>query len=143
VLGLEERVKASVLKHPDWDSRRIAKSLAVRKAVVETILSGGQATQTQDSFLVSMEKIREKYDLYEAIVKGIADIPKGRLIPEMEFARRIAGSDKARFNRAVGMNKDKFFAFRIKLQIEKGSSEGQWYWGSMEDIAEANRLKEL
>ena len=92
--------------------------------------------------LVSLEKIIQKYDIKAAIERELMTLPKGKLIEESELCRRAAGTDRNRFRRTIENNAEAFRTLRIKLKIDE-SAEGKWFWGSIQDIAEAQKMRDL
>jgi len=146
----EERIRAALARHPDWDDSRIANSMARYHVPVREIrlIRQGQPLPSPipeakpEGGLVSLQKIIEKYDIRSAIFRELAALPKGQLIAEAELCQRATGQDRNRFRRTVENNADEFRPYRIKLRLDE-SSEGKFYWGHPEDIAEAQRIRDL
>lgn len=92
--------------------------------------------------LVSLDKVRARYDIRAAIIRELGKIPKGKLISEMEFCLRTAGADRNRFRRCVENSGPEFEPNRIKLRLNVSDSDGKFFWGRAEDIAEAKRLRD-
>lgn len=147
-MTVEEKIKAAIERHPDWDDLRIANSCSAPIAAVRAIRAGEPIPANQvlmsaqeGAGLVSLEKIIQKYDIKAAIERELATLPKGKLIEENELCRRAAGTDKQRFRRTVENNEEFFKVRRIRLKIEDG--EPRWFWGSVQDIAEALKIRDL
>lgn len=91
--------------------------------------------------IVSLSKVLEKYDTRASILKELEKLPRGRLMAESELCNRTA-RDRGRFRRCIEDNADEFRGLRLKLRLEE-SGDGRWYWGHPEDIAEAQRMRDL
>jgi hypothetical protein len=139
------------MRHPDWTDPRISNSLSRWHISVKEIklVREGQLVpnalpekKPDAGGIVKLSKVIERYDVRSAIIRELAKLPRGSLIAESEFCVRAAGTDRNRFRRTVENNADEFRPYRIKLRLEV-SSEDKWYWGHPEDIAEAQRIKEL
>jgi len=140
----EERIERCIKRHPDWDAPRIANSvecsvLLVRARMIGETLPRGTERKTG---LISLTKVMERYDIKAAILKALATIPRGQLVVEADLCQKAAGKDRNRFRRTVENNNEEFRVLRIKLKLDE-SSEGKWYWGHPDDVAEAIRIKEL
>ena len=152
--SIEERVKLCIGKHPDWTDRQVSKSLGLLLGAVEEIRNRGAVAPGETVYeghpkadapqvgLVSLDRIRERYDIKAAILREVGKLGKGKLISENELAERAAGKDRNRFRRAVENGADELGPMRIKLRLDD-SSEGKWYWGRAADIAEATRIRDL
>lgn len=92
--------------------------------------------------IVTLAKVKEKFDVLTAIKREVGKIGKGQLIPEALMCERTSGRDRNRFRRTVENNADELTPFRVKLRLDD-SSEGKWYWGRAEDVAEAVRIRDL
>ena len=154
----EERIKACIARHPDWDSGRVANSLAVKIAEVEAIRGPVIPVRPGETIypghpkadppapaaagLISLEKVKARYDIKAAIFREIGKLGKGKLISENDLAQRAAGNDRNRFRRTVENNADDFEPHRIKLRLDD-SGDGKFYWGRREDIGEAKRIRDL
>jgi len=140
----EERIERCIKRHPDWDAPRIANSVGcsiflVRARMIGETLPKGTESKTG---LISLGKVKDRYDIKTAILKALAAIPREQLVVEADLCQRAAGTDRNRFRRTVENNNEEFKVLRIKLRLEDGS-EGKWYWGHPDDIAEARRLREI
>jgi len=92
------------------------------------------------SGVVTLDRVRDRYDIKSAILRELEKIEPGTLVAETELCFRAAGTDKNRFRRAVENNEDDFRAHRVRLQVEKG--EARWYWGSAKDVAQAEGMRD-
>ena len=90
--------------------------------------------------LVSLDKIKEKFDIKATIMRELAKVPKGRLIIESEFAQKCAGYDRVRFRRCLENNEEEFRQFRVKLRLDEG--DAKTYWGNAEDILAAIKMRD-
>ena len=143
----EEKITRCIKRHPDWKNSRIANSTRSKPAdVIEVKEKLGFIKPVEkdspEKGLVSLEKVIERYDIKTAILKEIVAIPSKKLIEESELCVRAAGTDRNRFRRTVENNIDEFRPYRVKLKIDE-SKEGRWYWGSIDDVAEATRIRDL
>lgn len=138
-----ERIIGCIQRNPDWPDWRIAKSADVHVNDVRAIKSGTAiAPPPENAGLISLEKVINHYDIKTAIKRELLALPRGQLIIESELCIKAAGSDRNRFRRTVENNADEFRAYRVKLKLDD-SSDGKWYWGNPEDIAEAQRIRDL
>jgi hypothetical protein len=150
----EERIKAGIIRHPDWPDVKIAQSADCRKADVAIVRAGGslllRASVSQPavpapgesvSGLVSMEKVVARYDVKSAILREIGAVPEGALMLETELCLRCSGQDRNRFRRTVENNESEFKQLRVKLRLDD-STDGKWYWGHPKTIAEALKIRD-
>jgi hypothetical protein len=154
-ISLEDKIKNSIDRHPDWDDAHRAKSIGTRIAIIVAFREGKPLSEvpalpspippnpppTVESGLISLDKIIQRYDIRAAIFRELALIPKGKVIPETELCQRAAGTDKNRFRRAVENNEAEFKPLRIKVR-PKDSSEDRWYWGHPDDIATVLKIRD-
>ena len=144
----EERIRACIGRHPDWADGRIAVSMNCPIGEVRAIKMGLSLPQeavpasSPKVNLVSLEKVIERYDIKSAIIKELANLPRGQLISEADLCQKAAGFDRNRFRRTVENNQDEFRPLRIKLKLDD-SGDGKLYWGHPEDVAEAQRMRDL
>jgi hypothetical protein len=159
-----EKIKAALARHPDWTDNRVQKSAGGTQALVRAIRQGADpatfaespretlehitGTQTLPILpggghggLVSLSRIVEKFDIRAAILREIAALPEGELIPEKELCQRTAGKDQSRFRRCVENNGTEFKPLRVKARLDD-STEGKWLWGRMKDIEAARAIIE-
>jgi hypothetical protein len=87
------------------------------------------------SGIITLEKIKNRFDIAAAIIRELEKVEKGTLILETELCQRAAGYDKQRFRRTIENNEELFRPHRVRLKLDEG--DAKWYWGSKEDIAEA------
>lgn len=146
-MTLEERIKASIARHPDWDDRKVSKS--VRGATVEMAraVREGQplpeppAEDRPAVGVVTLDAVRARYDIAAAIRRELGKLRPGVLVVESEMRVRAAGKDANRFRRAVE-NCDEFKAHRIKLQLDPEGAEACWYWGDSSTVAAAAKVRD-
>jgi len=141
----DERIKYCITRHPDWDDRRVSRAMLVPIAAVRDVRKSfgpGQAKEDSGAGLVSLERVKARYDIKAAILREIGKLGRGKLISENELCDRTAGKDRNRFRRAVENGGDELGAMRIRLRLDD-ASEGKWYWGHAADIAEATRIRDL
>lgn len=93
------------------------------------------------SGVITLEKIKNRFDITAAIMRELEKIEKGTLIVEAEFCQRTAGYDKNRFRRTVENNEETFRPYRVRLKIDDG--DPKWFWGAKEDVIEAQRMRDL
>lgn len=171
-MDLEEKIKNCLERHPDWDDKRIAKStgarrddvaavrrgegLPVRETIVPLRISDEQSAEIREKVrtwkadhpapgstpCITLAAVREKLDVAAMIRRELGKVGKGQLLPEEEICRLTAGRDRNRFRRAVENNADEFRAHRIRLRLDE-STDGKWYWGRKDDVAEALRIRDL
>jgi hypothetical protein len=153
-MNLTERIFACLQRHPDWDTARIAKSCAARHGDVDAVRRGEQVPDpgTAEQFPkqepasapagISLAAVKQRFDIAGAISRAVKEIRRGTLLPEDELCRLTAGRDRSRFRRAVENNPELSRAHRVRLRLDD-SSEGKFYWGHAEDIAEAIRLRDM
>ena len=152
-MDLAEKIKRCLERHPDWSNPRIAKSTGARHDAIEAVRRGEQPPPVPASVplppntstppaSVSLAAVRERFDIAGAISRTIKEIRRGTLLPEDELCRLTAGRDRSRFRRAVENNPELSRAHRVRLRLDD-SSEGKFYWGHAEDIAEAIRLRDM
>lgn len=96
--------------------------------------------KTGPAGVVTLEKVKARYDIKSAILRELAKIEPGTLLSEAELCIRAAGTDKNRFRRAVENNTEAFEAHRVRLQVEQG--EPRWYWGNAKDVAMAAEIRD-
>jgi hypothetical protein len=146
----EVRIKACVLRHPDWGVARIADSMNVRqdevRALVGSIpriespsLSGGNGN---GAGTVDLSSVLRRYDIKAAILNELSTLSEGKLISEAELCNRTAGTDKNRFRRTVENNPDVFNPLRIKLKLD-ATSDGKYFWGKASDVEAALKIRDL
>jgi hypothetical protein len=150
----EERIKLCIVRHPEWNDKRIRNSINVPMAEIKAIRAGlplplagptsaeAAASPRPGPASVSIGEIRYRLDTPAAIRREISRIGKGQLLQEDELCRVVCGRDRNRFRRAIDNNPDLARAHRIKLRLDE-SGDGKYFWGSAEDIAEATRLRDL
>ena len=148
----EERVKRCVARHPDWPDWKVAKSSEVHVDTARSIRAGMAPTLqngeskalegNNSAAFVSLDKVIARYDIKAAILREIDGLPRGKLIVETELCQRTAGTDRNRFRRTCENNADELKPLRIKLRLDD-STEGKWFWGKREDIAEAQKMVNL
>jgi len=159
-MTIEEQIRGGLARHPDWDDRKISKSIRGSKKVhVAIIRAGGSLSAPTPvsvgcgdaqgrvpsenvSGMVSMEKVVARYDIKTAILREVEAVPEGALMTEAELCLRAAGQDRNRFRRTVENNEPEFKLLRVKLKLDD-SAEGKWYWGKPKTIAEALRIRDL
>ncbi len=146
---VEERVRLALLRDPNKTPHRIADCIKGANTVMVKEIKAtmaGLATPPPPaqarSPLVSLESLKAKFDTAGAIRRELAALPKGKLIPEYELRQLVCGYDANRFRRAVENNADEFRPNRVKLRIDK-ASDGKWFWGCVEDVAELERARDL
>jgi len=146
---LEEKIKAAIARHPDWDDGKIANYgvKGVRVFQVKAVRAGEpipakveEAPKDSVGF-VSLERIIQKFDIRSAILRELGTIPKDKLISEVELCQRAAGTDKNRFRRTVENNEAEFRPLRIRLKLDEG--EPKWYWGEKTTVEAAQRIRDL
>lgn len=147
-MSTEDRIRACAVRNPDWSDGRIANSVGVKVAHVALVRAGAAAPTAApggepDSGFVSLDRVRARYDIKAAIYRELAAVPRGKVLSEAELCTRAAGSDKSRFRRTVENNESEFKPLRLKLKLTAGDSEGKFFWGHAEDIAEALRIRDL
>jgi hypothetical protein len=145
-MTLEDRIKRSIAKHPEWANSRIADNVRGARAPdiarVRADMAGvPPPAENKEPGFVSLDKIIQKYDTYAAILHEIKLIPRGKFIPQEDLCRAVAGMDRARFNRCIEIRFDEFKVYRIKLRL-KDSPEGKWYWAHPDDIIFARQKVE-
>lgn len=147
--SIEDRIKACIARHPDWDADRVNNSIAgSNMAMIRAIMAGGAVPvesttvlKPESSAYVSLDKIRARYDIAAAIEKELLKLPGGKLILESEFCQRVAGYDKNRFRRCVENNEERYAHRRVKLRLDDG--DPKWFWGNREDVEAAQRMRDL
>ena len=153
-MNITERIVSCLQRHPDWDTARIAKSCGAHHGEVDAVRRGEQVPDpgTAERFLkrepatapaaISLARVKERFDIAAAITRALSTVKRGTLLPEDELCRLTAGRDRSRFRRAVENNPELSRAHRVRLRLDD-SSEGKFYWGHAEDIAEAIRLRDM
>lgn len=149
-MTLEQKIKASIDKHPDWSDARVASAIRGATRVHVRLVREGKpilegirvlVPGVTEPGTVSIQQIRKRYDIAQAIREHIAGLAPGQLVLERELCSKTAGKDAARFRRSVENTED-LRALRVKLKLDPESSEGAYYWGRREDVAEAIRLRD-
>jgi len=152
-ISLEQKIKNCLARHPEWDDIRVANSVNTRIGNVRAVREGRSLAipdptaiipnpvPPAESGLISLEKVIQKYDIRSAILRELAQIPKGKLIPEAELCQRAAGTDKNRFRRTVENNEAEFRPLRILLKLDEG--EKRWYWADKETTDACQRMRDL
>jgi hypothetical protein len=160
---LTERITCCLETHPDWPTKRIQgsirgstssmircistnlkKNVALSSGAVgiaSTELGPEDPKRPWATSLISLSKVRSKYDIRESIIREVSRIQKGHLLPESELCPIVAGTDKNRFRRTIENCEEDFRPFRVKLRLDDG--EAKWYWGRAEDVAEATHLRDM
>ena len=153
-MTLEEKIRGCIERHPDWDTARIAKSCGAHHGEVDAVRRGEQVPDpgTAKQYPkqepasapagISLAAVKQRFDIAGAISRAVKEIRRGTLLPEDELCRLTAGRDRSRFRRAVENNPELSRAHRVRLRLDD-SSEGKFYWGHAEDIAEAIRLRDM
>lgn len=156
-ISIPEKIKRAVDRHPDWTDNRIQKSAGGSQAMVRAVRAGEPLPPTvadarpalpaykptggNGGGLISLARIVEKFDIRAAILREIAALPEGELIPEKELCLRTAGKDQNRFRRCVENFGDEFKPLRVKARLDD-ASEGKWLWGRAKDIEVARVIIE-
>jgi hypothetical protein len=146
----EDRIKACIGRHPDWDDYRVSHSLSIPLGDVANARAGlpiapmlePSGSGIAGPGFISLDSVIRRYDIRAAILREVAALPEGKLIAEAELCTRAAGTDKNRFRRTVENNPDTFNPLRIKLKLDTGN-EGKWYWGKAQDISAALQIRDL
>jgi hypothetical protein len=151
-MELSDKIKRCLDKHPEWTNKQVAKSTGARYGEIEAVRRGEPVpkTGTPEAFPepapaaagVSLSSIRERLDIAAAITRALSNVKRGTLLPEEELCRMTAGRDRNRFRRAVDNHPDLARTHRVKLRLDD-SSEGKYYWGRADDVAEALRLRDM
>jgi hypothetical protein len=151
-MTLEERIKGSVSRHPDWDDRHVSRTIrGATLAVVKAVREGRPVVpppviedpvESAEVGTITLAQVRARYDVAAAIRDYVAGLKPGALKLEREVCQQTAGKDATRFRRTVDNNADEFRAFRIKLKLDQDQPEGSWFWGNKETIAEALKLRD-
>jgi len=144
MITTEEKLKRCIEKHPDWEDTRVANSVGCSIKLVRLMHSGAPipVQKSEDSGIVSIERVIKRYDIKSAIMRELSKIPRGQLVSEAELCLRSAGTDRNRFRRTVENNIEEFRPLRIKLKLDE-SGDGKWYWSDPETIAEAQRIRDI
>lgn len=151
-LTLEQKIKRSADAHPDWSEARIASAIrgatriavrAVREGrpIPESFATRGVPLEPARAGRITIDQVRKRYDIAQAIRECLAGLAPGELIYERELCQMTAGKDAARFRRAVDNAQD-LKAHRVKLRLDPESSEGAYYWGRRDDVAAVVRLRD-
>lgn len=146
----EIRIKACMMRHPDWSPGHVADSMSVRREEVRAVI--GNTPQVVDSLVlegnvkemgtVDLSSVIKRYDIKAAILNELSALPEGKLISEAELCNRTSGTDKNRFRRTVENNPDIFNPLRIKLKLD-AASDGKYFWGRASDIGAALKIRDL
>jgi len=145
----EVRIKACMLRHPEWGVARVAGSMNLRIDDVRAVL--GDTPQAEAPALsggnggagfVDLSSVLKRYDVKAAILNELSSLPEGKLISEDELCKRTAGTDRNRFRRTCENNPDVFNPLRIKLKLDT-ATEGKWFWGKYSDVAAALKIRDL
>lgn len=162
-----EKIKRALAKHPDWEDNRIQKTTGGRMAWIRAMRDGTDPATFHEPSpgerdhsagirilspafpvpagtaggLISLSRIVEKFDIRAAILREIAALPEGELIPEKELCQRTAGKDQSRFRRCVENNGVEFKPHRVKARLDD-SADGKWLWGRAKDIEAARAIIE-
>lgn len=142
---VEDRVRDCIANHPDWDTPRVLAAIfGSSRELIETIREGKPVTpslvEPKGSGTITLDSIRKRYDISASIKTELCRLKAGTLIAERELCSKTAGKDRNRFKRAVD-NTEEFAANRIKLRLGE-DTDGQWFWGSALDVAEAKRVRD-
>jgi hypothetical protein len=144
---LEERIKACMEKHQDWDDARVANAIVGSgRAAVRAVREGRPVEEHPGQEkpvvgVITLDAVRARYDIAAAIKRELAKLKPGALILETEMRQRAAGRDANRFRRTVD-NAEEFKANRIKLQLDPDGGEAAWYWGDNSTIAAAIKVRD-
>lgn len=150
ITPIDERIRAALIRHPDWTDGQIAKNTRGSNAQLVRLVRAGQpitglvkpaVPKPVIHGVVSLDLVRKRYDTAQAIRDFIASLAPGELVLERDVCLQATGRDTTRFRRIVDTTED-LQACRIKLKLDKERSEGAWYWGRPDDIAEAKRLRD-
>jgi hypothetical protein len=142
-MTVEERIKACIAAHPDWPNYRVGKSIrGVGVAVIAQVRAGESIQEPApiQANIISLDKLKAKYDTAAAIQRELAKVPPKNFIYEDELRELAAGRDRNRFRRTVENNPELFSAHRLKVRLSDSDSEPKWIWGSEADIL---ALKEI
>ncbi len=143
---LEEKIRGSIARHPDWDDRHVAKSvlgstkamvLAVREGrpISESIpLPAAPAQLSPNVTLVSVDDIKRKYDMFGAIMDIIKNLPPGQVITEADLKQSIDQPDPFRFKKTMEAHEKELDPYRIMLKYR--GSEAKYHYGKPEVIAD-------
>jgi hypothetical protein len=145
---LEERLRACLAKHPDWEDKRITAAIrGATYAIVAAVRAGApvapiiEEAKKAEAGTISLDAVRARYDVAAAIREELARLKPGVLVLEREFSIRAAGKDASRFRRTVE-NCPEFRANRVKLRLDQDAGEGAWYWGQQQTVTEAVKLRD-
>ena len=152
-MTIEQRIKNCIERHPDWDDSRIASATrGSTRAAIKAVRSGipvseGMLAKAKPeepapaAGQISIAQIRHRYDIAARIRAELEALPAGALILERELCQKTAGKDAARFRRTVE-NAEDLKAYRVKLKLDPDQPEGAFYWGKLQDVREAQRLRD-
>lgn len=148
---LADRIRDCIARHPDWDVIRIASAVrGSSRIAIKAVMAGEPIPEMPDgdadiskteAGVIDLAAVRKRYDIAAAIRAELASMKPGALVLEREMCQRTAGRDAARFRRTIE-NTTEFRAYRVKLRLDPDQTEGAWYWGRSEDVAEAIRLRD-
>lgn len=137
------RLKACIAKHPDWDDTQVLRSIRGSRKPMISALRAGQAPilsePTPKMVLLSLAKVKFRYDVLAAIQREMLNIPRGKFILEDDLRQLAAGKDRNKFRKVVENNIDLFRPLRVKITMDDVE---RWYWGHRDDVAEVVSLKE-
>lgn len=148
-MTLEEKIRAAIERHPDWDDRRIASATrGATMAAVKIVREGGSVpeppnapAEAKAAGTITLDAVKARYDVAAAIRRELALLKPGVLVLESEMRVRAAGKDANRFRRAVE-NTEEFKAHRVKLQLDPDGGEAAWYWGDASTVAAAIKVRD-
>jgi hypothetical protein len=132
--------------------QQIAERLGLSKMQVDRAFQRMKSASTQDApnplrpgiGEVTLEKVRERFDIKAAIYRELEALPRGTLLVESELCQRVAGNstlDRARFQRVVENNEAEFRSRRMRMRLRRDGDE-KWYWGHEDDIAAAVAIRD-
>lgn len=148
---LQQRITESVARHPDWDDRRSASAIrGATRDMIRAVREGKpwefpEASESKagpvGAGTINLDQVRKRYDVAAAIRAELEALAPGALILERELCLRTAGKDAARFRRTVENTED-LRAYRVKLKLDPEQPEGAFYWGRLQDVREALKLRD-
>lgn len=146
-MTLEEKIRAAIARHPDWDDRHISRTArGATLAAVAAIRSGrplpepepdppaAPVTLHPNVTLVTVEDIKRRYDMFGAIMEIIRGLPPGSVIAEPDLKQSVDHPDPFRFKRTLEAREKDLEPYRIMLKYR--GSEAKYHYGKPEVVAD-------
>jgi hypothetical protein len=152
-MTIEEKIKGSIARHPEWDDRRVSRNAhGSTLAMVAAVRAGEPIPEPEKAdavpaahlrpnvTLISVEDIKRKYDMFGAIMDIIRSLAVGDVIDEPNLKASVDHPDPFRFKRTIEAHEKELEPYRIMLKYK--GSEPKYHYARPDVIADIRRTLE-